>query len=98
MLGDNGYYLGDRGYADKWLMHDLSIRVPLIMYDPGNKSAKNKVIDDMVMNIDISPTILAFAGLATPEIIHGESLLPYLKGQKIKKRGAILCEHLMKKS
>jgi len=32
---DNGYFLGERGYADKWLMYDLSIRVPLIIYDPG---------------------------------------------------------------
>jgi hypothetical protein len=31
---DNGYFLGERGYADKWLMYDLSIRVPLIVYDP----------------------------------------------------------------
>ena len=96
VLGDNGYYLGDRGYADKWLMHDLSIRVPLIMYDPRNKSAKNKVIDDMVLNTDLSPTILQLAGLTPPESIHGASLLPYLNGKKIRKRSSILCEHLMK--
>ena len=31
---DNGYFLGERGYADKWLMYEPSIRVPLVVYDP----------------------------------------------------------------
>jgi arylsulfatase A-like enzyme len=96
LLGDNGYYLSDRGYADKWLMHDVSIRVPLIMYDPRSNTAKSKVIDNMVLNIDISPTILELAGLSTPRFIHGVSLLPYLQSKKINKRNSILCEHLMK--
>ena len=50
-MGDNGYYLGDRGYADKWLMHDVSIRVPLVIYDPRKPAAANKVMDQMVLNI-----------------------------------------------
>jgi arylsulfatase A-like enzyme len=34
LMSDNGYFLGERGFAGKWTMHDLSIRVPLIIYDP----------------------------------------------------------------
>ena len=96
LLGDNGYYLSDRGYADKWLMHDVSIRVPLFIYDPRTKSAGKKVIDDMVLNIDISPTILELAGVTTPGIIQGTSLLSLVNGKKTKKRDSIFCEHLMK--
>lgn len=33
-MGDNGYFLGERQLADKWLMYDNSLRVPLIIYDP----------------------------------------------------------------
>ncbi len=31
---DNGYYLGDRGFAGKWTHYEQSLRVPLIVYDP----------------------------------------------------------------
>ena len=96
LLGDNGYYLGDRGYADKWLMHEVSVRVPLIIYDPRKKGAENKVSDNMVLNIDVSPTILQYAGIKIPELIQGQSLTPLMDGQLMKKRSSIFCEHLMK--
>jgi arylsulfatase A-like enzyme len=31
---DNGYYLGDRGFAGKWTHYQESLRVPLVVYDP----------------------------------------------------------------
>ena len=31
---DNGYYLGDRGFAGKWTHYEQSLRVPLIIHDP----------------------------------------------------------------
>ena len=96
LLGDNGYYLGDRGYADKWLMHDVSIRVPLIIYDPRKKRSEKKVSDNMVLNIDVSPTILQYAGIKIPALIQGQSLALVMDGQSMKKRSHIFCEHLMK--
>ena len=96
LLGDNGYYLGDRGYADKWLMHDVSVRVPLIIYDPRKHEQANKVSDNMVLNIDVSPTILQYAGVKIPGLVQGESLAPLMDGQVMKKRPSIFCEHLMK--
>jgi arylsulfatase A-like enzyme len=96
LLGDNGYYLGDRGYADKWLMHDVSIRVPLIVNDPRGKGKANAVSDNMVLNVDISPTILEFAGLTTPAVVQGESLVALIQGRKTKKRTSVFCEHLLK--
>jgi choline-sulfatase len=32
--GDNGYYLGDRGFQGKWSHFEESLRVPLVVYDP----------------------------------------------------------------
>ena len=95
LIGDNGYYLGDRGYADKWLMHDVSIRVPLIIYDPRRTATESKVLDQMVLNIDVSPTILELAGISPPERLQGKSLLPLVSGQEVKWRNSIFCEHLM---
>lgn len=94
-MGDNGYYLGDRGYADKWLMHDVSIRVPLIIYDPRKSVTSKKVFDQMVLNIDVAPTILNFAGIPIPKEMHGKSLFPLINGAVNKWYDTIFCEHLM---
>jgi len=92
-MGDNGFFLGERQIADKWLMYDLSIRVPMIIYDP--RKAKHNDVKDMVLNIDIPKTILSLAGVKVPEIYQGKSLIPYLKGKKsTMKRESILFEHL----
>lgn len=95
LMGDNGYYIGDRGYAGKWLMHEQSLRVPLILYDP-RKPEKDcgRVLTQTALNIDISPTILDLAGLPVPGQIQGESLLPLINGQQTDWRSFIFCEHL----
>ncbi len=38
--GDNGYFHGEHGLADKWYPHEESIRVPLIVRDPRMPPAK----------------------------------------------------------
>jgi arylsulfatase A-like enzyme len=94
-MGDNGYFLGDRQLADKWLMYDASIRVPLIIYDPRN--TKSSTVDAMVLNIDVSKTILALAGVAVPTNYQGINLKPFLeKGNISVARNTVLIEHLWK--
>jgi alpha-L-rhamnosidase len=94
-MGDNGYYLGERQLADKWLMHDNSLRVPLMVYDPRAK--KHQDISDMVLNIDVPKTILDLAGIKIPKEYQGISLFPYVKNEKPEKvREAVLFEHLWK--
>jgi ABC-type oligopeptide transport system ATPase subunit len=39
-------------------------------------------IEEMVQNIDYAPTFLELAGVPVPEDIHGESIVPLLKGEK----------------
>jgi len=93
LMGDNGYYLGERQLADKWLMHDNSLHVPLIIYDPGAK--KHNEISDMVLNIDIAETILDIAGVEIPEEYQGISLIPFVKNKKPERaRDEVLFEHL----
>ncbi len=94
-LGDNGQYLGERQLAGKWLMHDNSLRVPLIVYDPRAK--KHHDVDDMVLNIDVTKTILDLAKAEIPTEYQGESLVPYVYGEKVEARETIMVEHLWKK-
>jgi alpha-L-rhamnosidase len=93
LMGDNGYFLGERQLAGKWLMYDHSIRVPLIIFDPRVKKSKDS--DLMALNIDIPSTILDLAGLKQPGSWHGKSLMPIVSGQqKSFGRDTVLIEHL----
>ncbi len=91
---DNGFFLGEHGMSHKWLMHEESIRVPLIVKDPRlPKALTNRVCDDLVLNIDVAPTILALADVAPPDDLDGRSLTPLLRGQKIAWREDFFYEH-----
>ncbi len=90
--GDNGYFLGERGLAGKWLMYDNSLRVPLIIYDP--RSDRPAVVENLALNIDIAPTILDYAGIPIPKIMQGNSLLPLTAGGSVEWRQEFVCEHL----
>lgn len=95
VMGDNGYFLGDRQLADKWLMYDASIRIPLIIYDP--RINKHGTIDAMALNIDIPKTILSIAGVTAPQLYQGQDLMTFVKRGNIQSdRKSILIEHLWK--
>jgi len=94
LMGDNGYFLCERGYAGKWLMYEQSIRVPLIVYDPRQpKTKRGKTFDEMVLNIDVTATILGLAGIEIPERYQGESLTPFYQDHPDVWRSSIFCEH-----
>jgi len=82
LMSDNGYFLGERGYAGKWLPYDLSIRVPLIVYDPRAPDRLRGATPSLpALNIDIAPTLLDLAGIEIPTSIQGRSLAPILYGE-----------------
>ncbi|TDQ15056.1 arylsulfatase A-like enzyme [Algoriphagus boseongensis] len=90
LMGDNGYFLGERQLAGKWLMYDNSLRVPLIVFDPREKGGKR--VKDFALNIDVPATILDFAGVKSPEAWQGLSL----RSKQLGKRKEFLTEHLWK--
>lgn len=79
-MGDNGFSFGEHGLIDKRQAYEESIRVPLLVYGGKDVLKQNKV-KQMIQNIDIGPTILAMAGLETPDNMDGKSFLPILKGE-----------------
>ena len=74
---DHGMFYGGRGLSDCWLLHEESLRVPLLIYDP-RVDCSRATCDQMVLNIDIAPTLLTLAGLPAPESYQGRSLVPLL--------------------
>jgi len=95
-MGDNGFYLGEHGLEGKWYGHEESIRVPLIVYDPRGQNNGRKV-EDMVLNIDIAPTILSLAGASVPDRMQGKALQA-LSGKKQLPRKDFFYEHTFNKS
>ena len=91
---DNGYYLGEHGLEGKWYGHEESIRLPLVIYDPRLEKPVKK-IDEIALNIDLTSTMLDYAGIRQLEKMQGESLRPLMEGKKIKWRQEFLYEHLM---
>lgn len=76
---DNGFYLGEHGLAGKWLMHEESIRTPLVIYDPRLPPATHGLRrHELALNIDLAPTLAELAGVAPPRSMQGRSLLPLL--------------------
>jgi arylsulfatase A-like enzyme len=93
-MGDNGYFLGERGYAGKWTLHEHSIRVPMMVYDPRQPaSERGKIFDEMVLNVDVTPTILKLAGVDVPKTYHGESLTAFYGQTPESWRTSIFLEH-----
>ena len=80
-IGDNGYFQGDRGLADKWYPYEESIRVPLLVRDPRLPAERRgRVLDQMALNIDVAPTLVRAAGLRPPAAMQGEDLSPLYLG------------------
>lgn len=79
-MGDNGFQWGEHGLIDKRTAYEASIRVPLVgvcpsLWKPGT------VVEQVVANIDIGPTILAAAGRQTPDHMDGRSFLQLAAGK-----------------
>jgi arylsulfatase A-like enzyme len=72
---DHGFFLGEWRMFDKRLMHEPSIRVPLMIRYPKRIPANN-VRKEMALDIDLAPTFLDLAGLPIPPHMQGKSLLP----------------------
>ena len=80
--GDNGYFLGEHGLADKWYAYEESLRVPLVVRDPRLPATqRGQRCDDWVLNVDIAPTFCALAGLQPPAAMQGRDFTPLLHGQ-----------------
>jgi arylsulfatase A-like enzyme len=71
VLGDNGWFMGEHSLTSKVLAYEESIRVPFFIVGP-NVPARTS--EEMVMNIDIFPTITELAGISNQQPMPGISL------------------------
>ena len=82
---DHGEELVDHGLVGhvstyrEGRLYDEVIRIPLLLWYPGIIS-EGVVIEDLVQNIDIVPTVLDLLDLMQPVGLPGQSLLPLING------------------
>ncbi|WP_281614973.1 sulfatase [Flammeovirga sp. SubArs3] len=76
---DQGFYLGEHGWFDKRFAYNESFKTPLLIRWP-NKIKAGITNEEMVQNLDFAQTFLAAAGIAAPNDMQGESLMPLLTG------------------
>lgn len=91
--GDNGHFWGEHGLYDKRLAYEESIRIPFIVRYPGLIRDPGRRARQMVLNIDLAPTLLELAGIVPPAAMQGRSLVPILEDAATPGRTAWLYEH-----
>ena len=89
---DNGYLWGEHGLGDKRAAYEESIRIPMLVRYPALVRAGSEPAA-MALNIDIAPTFLDLAGVRRPAAMHGQSLVPVLRGARSRFRASFLAEY-----
>jgi arylsulfatase A-like enzyme len=69
---DHGDQMGSHGILEKGVMFEESLKIPLIIKEPGQK--EDNVISGAVSQIDLVPTILENLGQKIPDSLHGKVL------------------------
>jgi arylsulfatase A-like enzyme len=91
---DNGFFLGERGLADKWFMYEEAIRVPFLILDPKAGGRAGATIEAMTLNLDIAPTLLDYASIPAPRGMQGKSVRPWVGDETPAWRHEFFYEHL----
>jgi arylsulfatase A-like enzyme len=79
-MSDHGCHFMTRNQEYKRSTHNSSLRVPLLIEGPGFETARQ--IQEIVGIVDIAPTLLESAGVATPDSMQGRSFFPLLHDAK----------------
>ncbi len=92
LAGDNGFLLGEHASIDKRTMWEESIRIPLLArYPEGFRDPR--VIDRMVLNLDVAPTVLDMCGAPSLGNIHGRSIRRLATGRETSWRTSWMYEY-----
>ncbi|NJN42695.1 MAG: DUF4976 domain-containing protein [Flammeovirgaceae bacterium] len=90
---DHGYWYGEHGLSEeRRLSYEEALRIPLLIRYPDKVSAGLKP-EQMVLSIDLAPTLMEYAGLTPDEGMEGKSLVPVIDNQVKDWRSSFLIEY-----
>ena len=92
-LGDNGYFFGEHGLGpERRFAYEEGIKAPYIMRYPRKIKPGTK-IKELVLALDIAPTLVALGGGKPAPSVQGLSLLPLLAGKRAGWRKSFMAEY-----
>jgi N-acetylglucosamine-6-sulfatase len=92
-LGDNGFFFGEHGLgAERRFPYEEGIRTAFFVRYPERIRPGTRV-RDMVLALDIAPTLIELAGGTPGRQIQGRSFLPLMSGEKRAWRKSFLAEY-----
>jgi N-acetylglucosamine-6-sulfatase len=91
--GDNGYFYGEHGLNDeRRLAYEESARIPIVARFPKVIPA-GSTPTQLVLNLDVAPTVLELAGVPRPTDMDGRSLVPLFSKSTVPWRDAFVIEY-----
>ena len=91
--GDNGHFWGEHKLYDKRLAYEESIRIPFMVRYPGLIKDPGRRVRQMILNIDLAPTLLDLLGVPVPDKMQGQSLKSMIMSADAPGRASWLYEH-----
>jgi arylsulfatase A-like enzyme len=91
-MGDNGMQWGTHGRHGIRESYEDSAKLPMIVRAPRLIGDPGTLRNQIALNIDVAPTLLDLAGVAPPDHMDGESLVPIVRDTNAKSREAFLME------
>ncbi len=97
VTSDHGYFYGEHGLSvERRLAYEEGIRIPLLMRLPG-VIQPHSTPAEVVLTLDLAPTLLEFGRTASPMPLHGRSLVPLFKDKPTAWRSDFLIEYFTDK-
>lgn len=86
MTGDHGESLGEHGEETHgYFAYNSSLWIPLMFAGPG-VALEGAAVDTYVGHCDLIPTVCDLLGIREPGHLQGRSLVPALRGKKLRER------------
>lgn len=79
LVGDNGSHRYEHGMVGKRSAYEASMGVEMLVRAPGAPPGTRR--DELVLDIDLAPSLLALASAAPPASMQGRSWVPLLRGE-----------------
>ena len=92
-LGDNGYFFGEHALGpERRFAYEEGIRSPFVIRYPPLARA-GATVPELVLTLDVAPTVLELAGASPAPHVQGRSLVPLLAGRAAEWRRSFLVEY-----
>ena len=90
---DHGYFNGEHGLSvERRLAYEEAARIPLLVRYPPLVEG-GTTLDELVLSVDLAPTLIELAGAEPQGEMHGRSLVPLFKGDAADWRTSLLIEY-----